>query len=211
MKKLLIVGAVLSILLDTVFAGPENPRWHAKVNEFGLYKGRADVAMLGDSLTEFGHWQKMFPALSIINRGISGDRVDSALLRLDQITAARPRLVFIMLGVNDILRSISPNEVAASYGKIIHRLADVDGIVVQSTLLTSREVHNAAIKRLNNALMALCSNAANCRFLDLNASLSRNGRLRPDLTTDGIHLNGDGYRVWQGQIRPMIAAVSTGR
>ncbi|CAH2395756.1 GDSL-type esterase/lipase family protein [Mesorhizobium ventifaucium] len=207
MKKMLIFSTVLAMLLVTLFATrSDNAHWQAKVDEFRQFKGHADIVMFGDSLTASGHWQEMFPRLSIINRGISGERVDSALLRLDQITAAEPRLVFIMLGVNDISRSASPDDVATSYGKIIERLANVDSIVVQSTLFTSSEVHNAAIKRLNSALMALCSNAANCRFLDLNASLSRNDSLRPEFTTDGVHLNGDGYRVWENQIRPIMAA-----
>ncbi|RUU47088.1 MULTISPECIES: GDSL-type esterase/lipase family protein [unclassified Mesorhizobium] len=208
----LIFGAMLSILLATALATrSENAAWQAKVDEFRQFKGHADIVMFGDSLTASGHWQEMFPRLSIINRGISGERVGSALLRLDQITAAQPRLVFIMLGINDIRRSTSPDDVAASYDKIIDRLADVESIVVQSTLLTNSEVHNAAIKRLNSALIALCSKAANCRFVDLNVPLSRDGSLRPDLTTDGIHLNGAGYRVWENQLRPMMAAVSAER
>ncbi|WP_245268402.1 GDSL-type esterase/lipase family protein [Mesorhizobium sp. WSM2561] len=209
---MLSFGAMLSILLATAAATrSENAAWQAKVNEFGQFQGHADIVMFGDSLTASGHWQEMSPRLSIINRGISGERVDSALLRLDQITVARPRLVFMMLGVNDIRRSISPDDVAASYGKIINRLADVDRIFVQTTLLTSDVVHNAAIKRLNSALAARCSQAANCRFLDLNTALSRDGRLRPEFTTDGIHLNGDGYRAWEHQIRPIIASISTPR
>lgn len=207
MKRMLIFSTLLLLLLAILFATrSENAVWQTKVEEFSQFKGRADVVMFGDSLTASGHWQEMFPRRSIINRGISGERVDSALLRLDHITAAEPRLVFIMLGINDISRSAGPDDVAISYGKIIERLADVNSIVVQSTLFTSNEVHNAAIKRLNSALMALCSNTANCRFLDLNASLSRNGSLRPEFTTDGVHLNGAGYRMWENQIRPIMAA-----
>ncbi|CCV12466.1 GDSL-type esterase/lipase family protein [Mesorhizobium sp. STM 4661] len=207
---ILLSGAVLSVLFGaSICASSQYPQWRAKVDEFRQFKGHAEIVMFGDSLTANGNWQEMFPKLTAINRGISGERVDSALLRLGEITAARPRLVFIMLGVNDIRRSVSPDRVAASYGRIIDRLAVVDAIVVQSTLFTSDVAFNAAIKRLNGSLAARCSQAANCRFLDLNAALSRNDLIRPEFTTDGIHLNGDGYRAWEHQIRPMMAAIPT--
>ncbi|TKD48565.1 MAG: hypothetical protein E5W98_00710 [Mesorhizobium sp.] len=205
---ILIFGAMLAARVF-IPGSDYNAQWQAKVNEFSEFKGHTDIVMFGDSLTASGHWQEMFSNLSILNRGISGERLNSALMRLDEITAAKPRLVFIMLGVNDIRRSADPDRVALAYGMIIDRLANVDRIIVQSTLFTSDMVHNAAIKRLNSALAVRCSQAANCRFLDLNAALSKNGRLRPDFTTDGIHLNGDGYRAWKYQIRPVMAAIPT--
>ncbi|MER9791323.1 GDSL-type esterase/lipase family protein [Mesorhizobium sp. M0213] len=146
----------------------ENDHWRTKVDEFRQFEGHADIVMVGDSLVENAQWQELFPEVSIINRGISGDGVDGVLLRLDQITAATPRMVFIMLGVNDIRAYTDAEQVAASYGKIITRLAAVNEVIVQSTLFTTSETkNNAAIRRLNEGLVFLCSKAPNCRFLDL--------------------------------------------
>ncbi|MER8786896.1 GDSL-type esterase/lipase family protein [Mesorhizobium sp. M0983] len=233
MKKKLIVGGMLSAVLAAVFASgyaaassegspiyrlvrsvylwqrttdiSKNDHWRTKVDEFSHYDGHAEIVMLGDSLTENALWQELFPKLSIINRGISGDGVAGVLLRLDQITAARPQIVFIMLGVNDIRAYADADDVAEAYGHVIKGLAGVDQIVVQSTLFTSGEAkNNAAIKRLNDALAVLCDSAPNCRYLDLNALLSKDGALQRDFTIDGLHLNGNGYRVWASEIGPLM-------
>ncbi|TIS80157.1 MAG: hypothetical protein E5W94_02405 [Mesorhizobium sp.] len=238
-KKTLIVGGLLTGLLVAAFTSgfaaassknnpiykairavflwqrsadiSENNHWRTRVDAFSRYKGRPDIVMLGDSLTEHGLWQELLPETSIINRGISGDGVDGVLLRIDQIIATQPRMVFIMLGLNDIRAYTDPDVVAAVYGKIIERLSPVKEVVVQSTLFTNDEAdHNAGIKRLNDTLAKLCSSAPNCRFLDLNAFLSRDGVLLRDFTIDGRHLNGDGYRVWAREIGPLMSAPETG-
>ncbi len=46
---------------------------------------KADVVLLGDSLTDFGEWPDLLPDLSVQNRGISGDTVWGVQKRLDQI------------------------------------------------------------------------------------------------------------------------------
>jgi hypothetical protein len=63
---------------------------------------RAEVVMLGDSLTELGEWQEMFPEVKIANRGISSDMTSGILERLDEVMEARPRKVFLMAGINDL-------------------------------------------------------------------------------------------------------------
>ena len=43
-------------------------------------------------------------------------------------------------------------------------------------------------------------------FVDLNQTLSANGVLRPEVTNDGVHLNGRGYRLWKQAILPFMAS-----
>src|ERR1700691_2534070 len=41
---------------------------------FEAFHPHADIVMIGDSITNNGEWQEMFPGISIANRGIAGDR-----------------------------------------------------------------------------------------------------------------------------------------
>ena len=63
------------------------------------------TVMLGNSLTERGAWAEYFPEAHVINRGIGGDCVAGMAARLDSIVAGRPRAIFLMAGVNDLIFS----------------------------------------------------------------------------------------------------------
>jgi lysophospholipase L1-like esterase len=43
-------------------------------------------------------------------------------------------------------------------------------------------------------------------FIDVNAGLVGEGGLKSDLTYDGVHLNGEGYRVWKREISKYLQA-----
>ena len=65
-------------------------------------RGSPDIVMLGDSLTEWGNWHELVPEYSILNRGISGDTSSGVLDRLQEVIERRPKVVFVMIGTNDI-------------------------------------------------------------------------------------------------------------
>ena len=56
------------------------------------------LVFLGDSITDDGNWDKLFPNLSAENRGIGGDSTLGLLNRLDQIIALQPSQIFLMIG-----------------------------------------------------------------------------------------------------------------
>jgi lysophospholipase L1-like esterase len=58
------------------------------------------------------------------------------------------------------------------------------------------------IRQLNRGLAGLAS--ANVTFIDINAELSGANGLKPDLTYDGVHLNGEGYKVWRDRISKFV-------
>ncbi|MFN9707367.1 MAG: GDSL-type esterase/lipase family protein, partial [Planctomycetota bacterium] len=70
---------------------------------------KADVVFVGDSITqgweETGKdaWQQRFGALSTCNLGVSGDRTEHVLWRLQQapITRLAPKVVVLLIGTNN--------------------------------------------------------------------------------------------------------------
>ena len=49
--------------------------------------------------------------------------------------------------------------------------------------------------------------AKGCEFLDLFPRFATDsGALKPDLTTDGVHLTGSGYKLWAELLRPVKEA-----
>ena len=84
------------------FADPwQSPAFRMRYSRLATFPARADVVMRGDSLTEVADWRAMLPDVDVANQGISGDTTAGLLLRLDLVRQAQPRVVAIMIGVND--------------------------------------------------------------------------------------------------------------
>jgi lysophospholipase L1-like esterase len=169
----------------------------------------ADLVMLGDSLTEYEPGWPVLLGTDAANMGIAGDTTDDALARLDAVIARRPKVVAVMLGINDVLAGRSAEKVAADIEQISDKLAAA-GIVpiVQSTLLTAPSHRtpkaNVEIRALDSTLASWCL-SHKVAFLDLNRALSGGDGLRESETWDGLHLNSDGYRIWGSALRPIIS------
>jgi lysophospholipase L1-like esterase len=171
--------------------------------------------LLGDSLSLwFPH--HLLPEDQIwLNQAISGEISAGLLERLDIIEPTQPDTIFIMIGINDLLRGIDNETILANQQLIIRRLqaAHPDAqIVVQSILPHAAEqiawegrdrllaIPNAQIQALNQSLEAIAIEE-NIYYLDLYSLFSdAQGNLRPELTTDGLHLNEQGYLVWRSAL-----------
>ena len=159
------------------------------------------VVLLGDSITAGGLWAPYFPAQRVLNLGISGDTTSGMLLRLGAVLAPKPPKVFIMAGINDLLRGRMPEDVFVTYRQIVSELGGPGRrIYVASTLHVTQpfmpDVINPRVASLNASLRQLCEQTRRCTFVDLNNVLAPSGVLRQDFTGDGLHLNQAGYEAW---------------
>ena len=192
------------------------PYWRERVSLFNTITHRAEVVMIGDSLTDGAEWHELFPRHNIANRGIDSDTTDGVLARLGDILAAKPQLAFVMIGINDFAdahRSVAA--VWANYQQIVKRL-ESSGIkvVVVSTLpchtvkgaWKSCGSYNSKIRVLNTRLARL--SGSRVTFLDLWPVLVAGGNLRAEFTFDGIHLNGNGYQQWKKAMAPFMPAIA---
>jgi lysophospholipase L1-like esterase len=166
---------------------------------------KADVVMVGDSLTEMPDWRALFPNVRIANYGISGDSTDGALRRLDAILATGARTAFVMLGINDIYRGIPADITIANFRRLIHALRTSGmSVYVESILFTRQPDEAASIAALNKSLSETCTSGPTCVFIDLNSRLATGDLLRSDFSFDGIHLTPPAYAAWRDAIRPFL-------
>jgi hypothetical protein len=161
--------------------------------------GPDDIVFLGDSLTEGGPWHELLADSRCKNRGISGDTSAGVLRRLRQVLDGQPAQIFLMVGVNDLLKGMPVDEVAANIRRIVEAVKEASPrtrLTIQSCLPVNPAIlgegDNEAIRALNEAIAALGT-----PYLDLYPAFERDGRLDPAYTHDGIHLNGAGYMVWR--------------
>lgn len=167
------------------------------------------VVFLGDSITAGGFWEEWFPELSPINRGVGGNTVGDVLDRFDTAIQS-PRMVSLMIGTNDLSglgRSREPAEIAKQVRELVTRIracAPTAKLLINS--IAPRSAYFAPrIRELNQHYRQIASEVA-AEYVDLwPAMTNSDGSIRKELTTDGIHFTGEGYRVWAETLRPYLA------
>lgn len=180
-----------------------SPRFLEKVSQFDVVETSAPNVMLGDSLTERGLWSELLPGAQVANRGLGSVTVSMIIDQLDRIPSSA-KAAFVLAGVNDVSKGRSAEQIAEDYGTLIGKLkARGLAVHVVSTLLTSTPAWNRQIERLNREISAVCDNAA-CTFIDINSAIGENGAIKPELTSDGTHITGAGYRIWRDAVKPYL-------
>ena len=180
----------------------------------------ADTVFLGDSRTEGFHLYSGLKEGEYLYA--VGATVESVFTKPTQETAAGkvPMLdalaelecgkVYIMLGANELgwPRSEAFHD---QYGKVIDRIRedrpDAE-VVIQSILPVSAVqeskgsyVNNGRIQTYNAILEELALEKE-CPYLNVSEAVTgEDGCLRPELTTDGIHLNTAGCKEWLNYLK----------
>ena len=176
----------------------------------GVYKLEdVKIVMLGNSITQGVNWNELLGRGKIANRGISHDITSKFLLRLDDIISINPKYCFIMGGINDLYDDIPIDTVIRNYSKIVTRLIENEiKPVIQSTLFVSpkwkRHVEkNKEVARLNSLLIKLALEKE-LLFVNVNSVLSDGKNLIDEYTTDGVHLNAAGYKLWGAELEILL-------
>ncbi|EAW34646.1 SGNH/GDSL hydrolase family protein [Lyngbya sp. PCC 8106] len=174
------------------------------------------TVLAGDSLSLWFPPDLLPTGRTWLNQGISGETSTGLLKRLKALDMTQPETVFIMIGINDLIRGIDDQTLLNNYREIVRDLRWVHPntqIVVQSILPHSAEkatwesrdrllaIPNSRIRQLNRELEAIAI-AEGAVYLNLHPLFTdEQGKLRPELSTDGLHLNDRGYLVWKSGIQ----------
>lgn len=171
---------------------------------------RREVVMVGDSLTERAEWWELLDR-PVANRGIAGDTVARVRARLDDVVALDPGVVFLLIGVNDLLAGATPEALATGHAALVaelRRRLPRARIVVESLLpiRDTRVARDAALTsatvRRANELLQQGAARAGAEWFDVHAGLAdATGELDARYTIDGLHLSPAGYRAWADLLR----------
>ena len=177
-----------------------DPYYKHKKSQFQMLSQNTKytTVMLGDSITDEGQWDELLDNPLVQNRGISGDTTDGVLERLDSINKSIKQ-VFIMIGVNDIMRGVSEDIVFENYKKIIKFFQDKNiEVVIQATLYigeSRKQNFNPKIEKLNQKLEEFAK-SNKIVFINLNPIFAPQKILLKSFTKDDLHLNADAYQLW---------------
>lgn len=162
------------------------------------------TVMVGDSLALWLPIDELPTDQLWLNQSISGETTTHMLGRLHYFADTQPQTIHLMAGINDLKNGVPEAQVVDNLYRMMARLKQQHPqarLVVYSILPTRlREVSSDRIQRVNQRLAALTVHQG-ATYVDLYTSFSdRQGLLRADLTTDGLHLSSQGYTLWQAAL-----------
>jgi lysophospholipase L1-like esterase len=168
--------------------------------------------MVGDSLSMWFPKDKLPSGKLWLNQGISGDTSTGVLKRLAMFSKTRPDVIYVMAGINDLRAGATDAVILRNHRKIIRRLREehpLTQIIVQSILPTRLpKISNNRIRKINQQI-AVVAKDEGANYLNIhNWFVDFQGNLRPDLTTDGLHLSLNGYEVWQAAIQQIESKIA---
>ncbi len=180
-----------------------------------LPQTKGDIVFIGNSITDGNEWSEIFSDLRIKNRGISGDISAGVIKRIDELVRRKPAKVFLMIGINDLARGITPDSVVSNIlliADFLNHEIPATKLFVQSILPVNAvfgkfPTHTSKMEQVRQVNHRLQQEAAAhyYSYIDLFASFcNSSGKLDTKFSNDGLHLTGQGYLLWQHLVFPYV-------
>ncbi len=190
-------------------------------------KGRIDVYFVGDSITRrwgatdypkfLEHWKSTFHGWHAANFGWGGDTVQNILWRLQngELDGVNPKVIVLMSGTNNLSNISRTDKVEAAVEEVTLGIQAIlktcqskapQAVIILMTVTPRNDNANAteAIQKINNILNNY-ADGKSIRLLNINSTLADEaGKLRKEMSDDGLHLSLKGYQVWGDALKPVL-------
>lgn len=190
---------------------------HAAMNA-RVKQGNVDLVLIGDSITQGWEgagkevWEKHYAKRNAVNLGISGDRTQHVLWRLDNgnIEGIKPKLAVIMIGTNNSGTNNS-EQIAEGITAIVKKLRDKlpETKVLILGVFPRGANDEDRLRQVNKKTNDIVSKLADDKlvfYLDIGtAFLKEDGTLPKEVMPDLLHLSPQGYTIWAESIESKVA------
>ncbi|HMQ15962.1 MAG TPA: GDSL-type esterase/lipase family protein [Phycisphaerae bacterium] len=181
--------------------------------------GKTNVVFIGDSITEGWEgagrqaWERHFASHGALNLGISGDRTQHVLWRLNHgnVDGLRPKVVVVMIGTNNSNGDDNTvGEIAAGVRAVVSRLREKlpEATILLLDVLPRGEQPGAQRGKLCqvNQVIARLHDAKQVVFLPIGHHfLADDGVIDRRIMPDYLHLSPEGYETWAAAIEPELS------
>ena len=178
------------------------------------------VVFLGDSITEGWSthgkqiWQSEFAGLGAFNMGVSGDRIQNLLWRLDHgaLDCAKPAGVVLAIGTNNV-HYYSADEIVRVMGAVVERIQRLHpnaSVLVLSLLPRDKSKSRARsiVKQVNSQLLESLQDKEHVECLDVGSHfVDAADEIRTGLILDLLHPTESGYRQLANSLQPWIRRI----
>jgi lysophospholipase L1-like esterase len=172
----------------------------------------------GDSITDGWQtsgnavWAARYGKLNAFDFGISGDRTQHVLWRLDQgqVNGLKPRLVALMIGTNN-MGSNTPEEIAEGVKTIVaeyQKLCPEAVVLLQAIFPRGQKAEDPSRAKIKatNEIIAKLGDGKKVIYVDFGDKfLEPDGSISPEIMKDFLHPTAKGYEIWADAIAPIVA------
>ena len=215
-KKIIII-LIISLTFNMFFyfsSSLEQPKT-VKAKET-VIKVPDNYLFLGDSITYYYDLEKHFPDMPVVNSGISSNTTEDILEDMkNRVYDYNPSKVFILIGTNDLRDKKTVDEVVTNIKEIIKEIKKnrknaeiyLESIYPVNEKVNEKGVEgrkNEDIKEINNQLKKYAKEE-NITFINIYDKLvDDEGLLNEEYTTDGLHINENGYEVITKELKKYL-------
>ena len=173
------------------------------------------IVFFGDSLTEgwdTAVWEHYLAPRGLLNAGVSGDRTDNLLWRLEHgnLAGPQPKAVVLLIGTNDLAYGRSPVRTAdgirANLEVLRQHLPEARILLLG---LLSRETVPSASLRIEvaqvNRLIRDCADDQHVFYAEIgDVLLTSDGLLSAEISPDQLHFTARGYALLAARLEPEL-------
>lgn len=207
---------------------PFQPQRHEAFVEIAK-QGNIDCLLMGDSITDWWRsigkavYDKHFGALKCANFGISGDRTQGVLWRMEngELDGYTPKMMMLMIGTNNLGGGTrpgnTPEEIAEGITAIVTKFRTKfpqAKVLLLGVFPRGRMADNPARERIKqiNAIIAKLDDGKSVKYMDIGAKfLEPDGSISVEVMKDALHPTEKGYQIWADAVMPTFLELLTGK
>lgn len=214
MKRIL---TVLLVCVSFVLSAQERPFW----NDIKSFKAEDSIrrppkkAIVFVGSSSFRMWKDVhqsFPKHSIINRGFGGSSLPHVIDYADEIIIPyKPKQVVVYCGENDFMTDTVTSQIVTDrfirlFNLLRKEIPRAQIVFVSMKPSPSRRHLMPEIAAANASIRDFLKKKRRTAFVDIwGAMLDAKGEPRRELfLSDMLHMNPDGYAIWQKALKPHL-------
>jgi len=169
------------------------------------------IVAVGSSSVRLWKSAEGLPDLRIINRGFGGSQIADSVRYAERIILPyKPRVVVVYAGGNDINAKKTPEQVADDFKALV---AKIHGALPKTKVYfisinpnVARKSQDARCRKLNALIEEFTKTDPRLGYIDTAGPMrAEDGGPRPELLRpDGLHLNDDGYKIWNDVVGAVL-------
>jgi lysophospholipase L1-like esterase len=194
---------------------PDPGRFAEAIETFAVWDSKNSfpedaILFVGSSSVRFWPTAIAFPGKPIINRGFGGSELSDVIHFYDQVIKPyAPGKIFVYAGDNDIGNGKTPDQVLQDYKALVELgrsdFPDAEFIFISIKPSKRRWSKWPIMAEANRMVREYAERHPNLAYADLATPLlDDNGSPKDVFVEDGLHLNEQGYRLWQQALAPYL-------
>jgi lysophospholipase L1-like esterase len=198
------------------------PRHEAKLKESHKNADKINIVFLGDSIThhweETGRvfWDKYYASRGALNLGFGGDRTEHLIWRLDHgaLDGLNPKLVVLMIGINNFGTKEKASDTAAGIraiiGRVEKKLPNAKVLLLGTFPGGAKPDHHwrASVKNVNQCISKFSDNKR-IFYLDIGDKfIEPDGTILGSTMPDAVHPTAASYKIWAEAIEPTLRKIT---